>query len=228
MYLSRIRLRPDAAEKREFWQMMGSEYQAHHMVWDLFTDGPDRERDFLYRVEDIGGLPTIYAVGQREPVNRGGMWTIETKSYDPILSRGQRLAFVLRANPVRTKCDEKGKHHRHDVVMEAKTLLKQQGRPREEWPPEPEIVGQAGFAWLATRGEANGFTVAEGNVRADGYTQRRFRKRKGRHDISLSTIDYTGILTVADPEKFKATLYTGIGPAKGFGCGMMMVRRAGR
>ena len=228
MYLSRIRLRPDAAEKREFWQMMGSEYQAHHMVWDLFTDGPDRERDFLYRVEDIGGLPTIYAVGRREPVNRGGMWTIETKSYDPILSRGQRLAFVLRANPVRTKCDEKGKHHRHDVVMEAKTLLKQQGRPREEWPPEPEIVGQAGFAWLATRGEANGFTVAEGNVRADGYTQRRFRKRKGRHDISLSTIDYTGILTVADPEKFKATLYTGIGPAKGFGCGMMMVRRAGR
>jgi len=228
VYLSRIRLRPDAAEKREFWQMMGSEYQAHHMVWDLFTDGPDRERDFLYRVEDIGGLPTIYAVGRREPVNRGGMWTIETKSYDPILSRGQRLAFVLRANPVRTKCDEKGKHHRHDVVMEAKTLLKQQGRPREEWPPEPEIVGQAGFAWLATRGEANGFTVAEGNVRADGYTQRRFRKRKGRHDISLSTIDYTGILTVADPEKFKATLYTGIGPAKGFGCGMMMVRRAGR
>jgi len=228
VYLSRIRLRPDAAEKREFWQMMGSEYQAHHMVWDLFTDGPERERDFLYRVEDIGGLPTIYAVGRREPVNRGGMWTIETKSYDPILSRGQRLAFVLRANPVRTKCDEKGKHHRHDVVMETKTLLKQQGRPQEEWPPEPEIVGQAGFAWLATRGEANGFVVAEGDVRADGYTQRRFRKRKGRHEISLSTIDYTGILTVTDPEKFKAALYTGIGPAKGFGCGMMMVRPAMR
>jgi len=228
MYLSRIRLRPDAAGKREFWQAMGSEYQAHHMVWDLFTDGPERERDFLYRVEDVDGLPTIYAACRREPVNRGGMWTIETKPYDPILRSGQQLAFVLRANPVRTKCDEKGKHHRHDVVMEAKTRLKQQGRSREEWPPEPEIVGQAGFAWLATRGEANGFSVAEGDVRADGYTQRRFRKRKGRHDISLSTIDYTGILTVTDPDLFKVALFGGIGTAKGFGCGLMMVRPAGR
>ncbi|MDV2482242.1 type I-E CRISPR-associated protein Cas6/Cse3/CasE [Methanoculleus sp. Wushi-C6] len=228
MFLSRMRLRPGAAGNREFWQMVGSEYQAHHMVWDLFTDGPDRERDFLYRVEENEGMPTIYSVCEREPVNRGGMWTIETKLYDPALRTGQQLAFVLRANPVRTKCDEKGKHHRHDVVMEAKTRLKQQGRPREEWPPEPEIVQQAGFAWLAMKGEANGFSVAEGDVRADGYIQRRFRKRKGRHEISISTLDYTGILTVADPERFKAALYNGIGPAKGFGCGMMMVRPAVR
>ena len=228
MFLSRIRLRPDAAGKHEFWEAMGSEYQAHHMVWDLFTDSPDRERDFLYRVEEAEGLPTIYSVCEREPVNRGGMWTIQTKPYDPVLRSGQQLAFVLRANPVRTKCDEKGKHHRHDVVMEAKTLLKQQGRPREEWPPEPEIVQQAGFAWLAMKGEANGFSVTAGDVRADGYIQRRFRKRKGRHDISLSTVDYTGILTVVDPERFKAVLYEGIGPAKGFGCGLMMVRPAVR
>lgn len=228
MLLSRIRLRPDAAGKREFWQTMGSEYQAHHMVWDLFTDGPDRERDFLYRVEETEGMPTIYSVCQRKPVNRGGMWAIETKPYDPVLRTGQQLAFVLRANPVRTKCDEKGKHHRHDVVMEAKTRLKQQGVPREEWPPELEIVQQAGFAWLAMKGEANGFSVAAGDVRADGYIQRRFRKRKGRHEISLSTVDYTGILTVVDPERFKAALYGGIGPAKGFGCGMMMVRPAVR
>jgi CRISPR system Cascade subunit CasE len=224
MFLSRIRLRPDAAGNREFWKMMGSEYQAHHMVWDLFTDSPDRERDFLYRVEENEGLPTIYSACEREPVNRGGMWTIETKPYDPVLRPGQQLAFVLRANPVRTKCDEKGKHHRHDVVMEVKTRLKQQGRPREEWPPEPEIVQQAGFAWLATKGEASGFSVEEEAVRADGYVQRRFRKRKGRYEISISTLDYTGVLTVTDPERFKAALYNGIGPAKGFGCGMMMVR----
>ncbi|NLB00722.1 MAG: type I-E CRISPR-associated protein Cas6/Cse3/CasE [Methanomicrobiales archaeon] len=228
MYLSRIRLRPDAAGKREFWQMMGSEYQAHHMVWDLFTDGPERERDFLYRMEESEGMPTIYAACEREPVNRGGMWVIETKPYDPVLRTGQKLAFVLRANPVRTKRDEKGKHHRHDVVMEAKTRLKQQNRPREKWPLEPDIVQQAGFAWLATKGEANGFSVTEGDVRADGYTQRRFRKRKGRHDISLSTIDYTGILTVVDPDLFRTALFDGIGPAKGFGCGLMMVRPAGR
>jgi len=228
MYLSRMRLLPDASEKREFWRKMGSDYQAHHMVWDLFTDGPDRERDFLYRVEEAEGLPTIFSVCQREPVNRGGMWQIDTKEYNPLLRSDQQLAFVLRANPIRTKCDEAGKHHRHDVVMEAKTRLKQLDPNKENWPPEPEIVQQAGFAWLATRGEANGFTVAEDNVRVDGYTQRRFQKRKGRHQISLSTLDFTGILTVTNPEQFKHTLFTGIGPAKGFGCGMIMVRPAVR
>jgi len=219
-----MQLLPDAAGKKGFWQMVGSEYKAHHMVWDIFTDDPDRKRDFLYRIEESEGLPTIYSVCQREPVNRGGMWRIDTKEYDPILRPGQELSFVLRANPVRTKRNDAGKHSRHDVVMEAKTRLKQQGRPKEYWPPEPEIVQKAGYAWLAMKGEGNGFAVVEENVRADGYAQRRFRKQKAKQPISISTIDFTGILTVTDPEKFKSALFYGIGPAKGFGCGMMMIR----
>jgi len=146
-----------------------------------------------------------------------------------VIKKDQRLSFMLRANPIRSKRDEKPdpdgkrKQHRHDVVMEAKTLLKQR---QADHPPEAEIVQQAGFVWLAMKGEANGFSLREGEVRADGYIQHRFTKPKGKHSVTLSTIEFTGLLTVTDPELFVPALFHGLGPAKGFGCGLMMVRPA--
>lgn len=227
MFLSRIRLRHDAAEQSEFWRKFGSEYQTHHLIWELFTDAPERERDFLYRREDASGMPVFYTVSERLPVNRGRLWSIDSKDYDPKLITGQRLGFVLRANPIRTKRDDNGKHHRHDVVMEAKTILKTEGLPRERWPSEAEIVQQTGFAWLAMRGERCGFSVREGEVRADGYQQMEFFKQKNVKPVRISTIDFQGVLAVENPELFKQALFDGIGPAKGFGCGMMMVRPIG-
>lgn len=226
MYMSRIRLKPEAAENRDFWRSFGGEYQTHNLIWSLFTDGPDRERDFLYRQELTGSVPTFYAVSERKPVNRGGMWLIESKEYAPVLREGQRLEFVLQANPVRTKRDENGRYHRHDVVMNAKKRLQEDLLPASEMPSQQEIIQEAGFAWLASRSEKHGFSVLNGEVRADGYRQMRFYKKKGQRPIQISTIDFTGLLTVIEPEAFLHALLTGIGSAKGFGCGMMMIRPA--
>ena len=49
--------------------------------------------------------------------------------------------------------------------------------------------------------------------------------RRGCVPICFSTLDFSGLLTVADPEKFLSTLYGGIGPAKGFGCGLLLIKR---
>lgn len=221
MFISKVKLRSDAEYGREFWNHIGGAYNLHSLVWDMFTDGPERDRDFIYRQDLIEGLPAFYCVSAREPCDRCNVWHIQTKSYVPILKKGQRLSFMLRANPIRSKRDEQKKQHRHDVVMEAKTLLKQRQEP---FPPMPEIVQKAGFAWLAMKGESAGFSIHEGEVRADGYTQHRFIKPKGKHPITLSTIEFTGLLTVTDPDLFIPALYQGIGPAKGFGCGLLMVR----
>jgi len=227
VFFSRVKLRSDAADKSEFWNHIGGSYKLHSLVCDLFTDGPERSRDFIYRQDLVEGLPAFYCVSLRAPNDRNGVWQVETKPYAPIIRKDQRLSFMLRANPIRSKRDEKPdpngkrKQHRHDVVMEAKTLLKQRQGQR---PPEAEIVQQAGFVWLATRGEAHGYAIREGEVRADGYAQLRFTKPKGKHEVSLSTIEFTGLLTVTDPALFVQTLYRGLGPAKGFGCGLVMVR----
>ncbi|MCD4845713.1 MAG: type I-E CRISPR-associated protein Cas6/Cse3/CasE [Methanosarcinales archaeon] len=225
MYMSRIRLQPNASENKDFWRSMGNTYQIHRLLWSLFADDPQRSRDFLYRYENTKGLTTFYSVSERTPEDEGEVWQIKSKLYEPILHVDQRLSFSLCANPIRTKRDNNGKQHRHDVVMNAKNQLKQEGVPRGEWPSEAEIVQEQGFEWLARKGEQYGFMVGEHEVRADGYRQERFYKAKGKHQVNISTIDFTGLLTVTDPERFKDALYGGIGPAKGFGCGLLMVRR---
>jgi len=62
-------------------------------------------------------------------------------------------------------------------------------------------------------------------VRVDGYQQQSGRKKSSNKAIRHSTLDFTGTLSVVEPEKFIQALYKGIGPAKAFGCGLMLVRR---
>jgi len=229
VFISKVKLRHDATDEKEFWNHIGGAYKLHSLVWDLFSDAPERSRDFIYRQDLVEGLPAFYCVSAREPNDRHGVWGVETKPYAPVITKNQRLSFMLRANPIRSKRDEipdsdgKRKQHRHDVVMEAKTLLKQR---QTEHPPEAEIVQQAGFVWLAMKGEANGFSLREGEMQADGYIQHRFTKPKGKHSVTMSTIEFTGLLTVTDPELFVPALFHGLGAGKGFGCGLMMVRPA--
>jgi len=222
--LYRIRLREDVERTPAFWRSVRNPYDVHGMVWRIFSDGARKDRDFIYRLEMQESSPVIYAVSTAEPVDLDGIWAVEEKEYNPVLRTGQRLGFSLRANPIRSKRDEERKQHRHDVVMDAKVLLEQSGCPPDAMPSQEMLVQKEGFSWLSSRAEAAGFVVDEGMVRADGYRQHRFKKPKGTHWVSISTIDFTGVLTVRDPERFEQALYAGIGPAKSFGCGLMLIR----
>lgn len=220
----RIRLRDDVQRTPAFWRSVRNPYDVHGMVWRIFSDGSRKDRDFIYRLEMQEASPVIYAVSTAEPVDIDGIWAVEQKEYNPVLRTGQRLGFSLRANPIRSKRDEERKQHRHDVVMDAKVLLQQSGCPPDVMPPQEALVQKEGFSWLSSRAEAAGFAVDEGMVRAEGYRQHRFKKPKGKHWVSISTIDFTGVLTVTDPDRFEQALYTGIGPAKSFGCGLLLIR----
>lgn len=227
MFFSRIRLHSRAASDPGFFARAADAYEAHSLVWDLFSDGPDRERDFLYRQESHEGLPAFFTLSERRPADRNGTWIVESKEYAPQLRTGQRLRFMLRANPTRAAWDPKTeRHHRHDVVMAVKRRLKEAEPDRARWPAEAELVQEAGLAWLAQRAERCGFTFTPGQVLADGYRQQVFKKHQVARPIQISTIDYTGTLTVTDPEVFLGALQAGIGPAKGFGCGLLLVRPA--
>lgn len=222
MYLSRICLAPEAHRERDFWQSLSGPYGLHRALWGLFSDGPQRQRDFLYR-EESGA---IYTVSHRAPLAGSGMWLVEQKEYRPRLEPGMRLSFSLRANPVVSRRDEQGKQKRHDVVMEAKRRLQEEGLPRGEWPALAAIAYQAGFAWLAGRAQGAGFAVAPANLRVDGYRTHSLRKHPRARPVCFSTLDFQGELEVTDRERFEQTLFHGMGPAKGFGCGLMLVKRA--
>lgn len=83
--------------------------------------------------------------------------------------------------------------------------------------------------WLTERGTTKGFSLVRDERRkrlkfqAEGYRWHAL-SRKGR-SAGFSSVDFEGEIEVTDPTRFIEALFTGIGPAKAFGCGLMMVRR---
>jgi len=222
MYFSMIRLRRGVSPRdiTDLTRLNG--YQAHQLVWNLFADRPDRQRDFIYRHEAVNCWPTFYTVSKRVPVDTAGMWEIMPKEYSPQLRVGQRLGFNLCVNPIRSRRDENGRQQRHDVVMEEKLKLRKGGKSFDL----PGIVQDVGLQWLQERAASHGFSISQKGTRVDGYQQHKLFKGKGNKPITFSTLDFNGILTVTEPDVFvEKCLFDGIGPAKGFGCGLMLVRR---
>ncbi|GLW59744.1 type I-E CRISPR-associated protein Cas6/Cse3/CasE [Hydrogenophilus thermoluteolus] len=218
MYLTRLTLL-DHPDLKAIVQQLGDAYREHQMLWRLFDPAPDTKRDFLYRRDVHLGRPRYFILSRRPPVNPLGLWHIDPpKPFEPKLQAGQKLAFLLRANPVVRRDRE-----RHDIVMDKKKRIGWKSLPPEERPPLPELIHRAGLDWLSGQGKRHGFNIDHGAVRVDGYCQH--HTRRGGHAIHFSTLDFTGLLTVTDPELFRKALFQGIGPAKAFGCGLLLVRK---
>ena len=201
-------------------------YGQHQALWKLFevTKEERTERaEFLFRTEKIDGLPVSYVLSKRKPRDRTGLWHIETRPYHPDIQVGDHLAFKLRVNPVVTRAEERGsRSKRHDVVMNAKHQMDWKNLPEDQRPTLAYLAQKSGETWLRAREARLGCKFDDGNLRADGY--RTWRKHSAKN-IELSMLDFEGCLTVGDPKDFLDALYKGVGPAKGFGCGLLLVRR---
>ena len=210
MYISRITINKENVLRGD----LSSGYLIHQAVWRLFADHADRRRDFLYRIDAAGKLPLVYTVSERKPDRSNQTWCIESKPYMPQVKTGMRLGFMVRVNPTVTK-DAK----RHDVVMEARYKLRAAGL--KNVPSRQELIADACGKWLDKRSEKNGFKVI--HFRADGYQQVNFPKGTTGMNVSYSVVDLSGILEVTGLKAFLDMLFAGLGPAKGFGCGLMLV-----
>lgn len=223
MYLSRIQLRPEAATDPRLWDTVRSGYDVHRLIWSWFADSPDRRRDFLYRHEEAGASSRFFTLSARVPKDSSGLWAMETKPFTPKFTAGDRLGFMVRVNPTVRRVEGLGKGGRHDVVMDAKTRARAAGR---EPPPAGVLMQEEGVRWLAARAEASGFALEDGAARVESYTQTSFRRPKGGREATVSMMDIQGVLTISDPRAFLELVRIGLGPAKGFGCGLMLLRRA--
>lgn len=211
MYLSRITLHTSQLSPSQLLHLVErGEYVMHQWLWDLFPG--EQERQFLYRREELQGAFRFFVLSQKIPAN-SDIFTIEYRPFAPVFKSGQSLRFNLRANP--TIC-KSGK--RHDLLMEAKRQVKTQVEARDVWPYQQ----QAALDWLSRQGEQGGFSLREASV--DAYRQQQIRREKSRQMIQFSSVDYTGVLVVNDPELFLQRLASGFGKSRAFGCGMMMIK----
>ena len=231
LHLSRVRLRRDAPVAAlaplllppEAGERAGT---THRLLWTLFADAPDRERDFLWRETGDGGLvpgrSAFVVLSARQPHDAHGLFELEFKEVRARPGPGRPPRLLAARQPRRhpTRSAEGRRPTRHDVVMDRLRALP----PDERAGKRLDLVREAGRDWLLRQGERAGF-VPVGEPRIDGYEQLRIERQR-KPPIRFSVLDLDGMLEVRDPAAFLAALHRGFGKAKAFGCGLMLIRRA--
>lgn len=210
-----LQVRPRDSELLRMLLRHEEAYRDHALVWRLFP-GDGLPRDFVFRREDVDGVTVYYVVSRREPRDVEGLFRIHSKPYRPQLAMGTRVRFDLRANPTVSRRDEGGISRRHDVLMDAKRLARD---ARET----TDTMERAGRQWLLGRAARWGLDIEADGLLQTGYRQHRLSPKGKR--IEFSSLDYRGIAHVADPEAVGRALLEGVGHAKGFGCGLLLVKR---
>ena len=213
MYLSCLEIDTSAARGRTW---LANPYRVHQRLLMAFPDG-DAGR-VLFRIEAERRPPRIVVQSSRpadwtrafaeHPVLLGPPLQ---KEVNPTLRAGQRLRFIVRANPT------------------ARRLADRQIGPdgkREMGPRVGLLKEQDQRAWLARKGKAGGFRPLAFEVRPSGQVVFPGGSGDERRLQTHASVDFEGILEVTDPSLFATTLADGVGAAKAFGFGLLLVARA--
>jgi CRISPR system Cascade subunit CasE len=196
----------------------------HRLLWTLFADDPDRRRDFLYLIEQERPFTAIVR-SARPPVDGfGGMWQVERSyRFAPVLEKGTRLRFRLKAVPVTwVRHGDNGPTRRQDVIVAAWQRLPAHKRADED--RRAEVAGAAIDRWLAQQGERCGFSAEE--ARLLDYDRCRVPTARPGRKIVFGAVTLEGRLVVQSVEPFQLALRQGLGSARGFGHGLLQIAPA--
>lgn len=218
MFLSRFEFNTARRQSRE---LVASPQKLHAAVLAGFPAGrhsDSADGRLLWRLDQGQHRTLLYLVSPYRPdlthlVESCGWPTTqgwETRDYTPLLDRlrgGDRWAFRLTANP-------------------AITRRKTENAERSQRFGHVTVAQQT--AWLLDRAGKHGFSVVEGEAKEPDVAVRGRRtlrfERKGR-TVTIATAVFEGTLEVVDPEALRHALTRGIGPAKGYGCGLLTLAR---
>lgn len=197
-YLSRILV----DKKTAICCHLNDSYAWHKAVWEAFPNRGDQARDFLIRVDNKGRSYQVLVLSCERPTLPGwGMW--ETKEVCPHFLEYDLYRFELRANPTvkRVVRDDSGKRKKNGQ----RTAIYNR-----------EALGN----WLKRKAQASGFEVVKFDV--DPPLSQPFH-RKGKPGKHVR-VDFRGLLRVVNHSQFKSAFANGIGPAKAFGFGMLVLQ----
>ena len=199
MYLSLLKLNP---RSRKAMTEASRPYELHRSLMCAFPDESPGRVLFRLDIDHRKGGISILVQSEKQPdwtaLNGSGGFFLEQKyrDFNPAVAVGQVLYFRLRANPT--------------IKRNGKRL----GILREE----------EQTAWLKHKGKEGGFEVVSLTVVPEGITHDKMTDRVGsRHDLSLCSVRFEGVLKVTDPDIFWQTLEGGIGSAKGLGFGLLSI-----
>ena len=203
MYLSRVRLMPGRLDNAWEW---------HRALWTLFP-GIERKHNesapFLYRMEWLNlaqGAEVLMqsAIEPQKMSERAQLLAL--RQFDPKPGEGQHLTFRLTANVTKVIRDKNNPERKIRV---------------------PLIKEEQQRAWLERKLEEAASAIR--NLHIQRHPPLYFLK--GRRPGKIVTVTFDGELVVGNARTLARLLKgdgghpPGIGPAKAFGCGLMLVKR---
>ncbi len=210
LYLSEIKVcGPEAAKL-----MPRDGYGWHKVLWRFF---PQREaREFLYRVDAVEQALRLYVLSSIPIQVPDGMapGICRSREIPESFLSHTNYRFQLRANPTKR------------LASDART-----GQRLEKGPRIP-ITGEAELAaWLRRKGEQGGFSIPglehwpEGDIPLRITPEKRNEFRKpGLDKAHHSSVQFSGILHVDNATQFRQCFEKGIGSAKSFGFGLLLLQ----
>lgn len=214
MYLTRLSLN---LRSHQVQRDLANRYELHRTLLRGFPQTLPAGERILYRVEEDARAGVVTVLLQSlglpdwQPLpERYLLRPAEVKPFSVALSAGQSLRFRLLANPTRR----------------IKTPP-----PAEGEEPSTKRVGllkeEQQLQWLARKAEACGFELLE--VRSAKQPDVIGWQGKGEesHRLTFQSVLFDGVLRVTEPDLLLRALKNGIGPAKGFGFGLLSLAKAG-
>lgn len=183
-------------------------YDWHQAVWKAFPGCDGKPRDFLTRLDRRREGFRLLIVSPMPPVRPDWCPANEeswkTRAVPDMYFTRRCYAFQLCANPTKK------------VIK-----LKPDGSPTKNGKRAPLHTREDLVAWIIGKGEQGGFSVEEEKLRTFSRGREYFEKQgvPGLH----SAVEFQGVLTVDDPAKFHQTFTRGIGSAKAFGFGLLVI-----
>lgn len=171
-------------------------YAWHCALWKAFPETSRRE--FLFRVEEKETGFLLYLLTEQEPVPLDwGDW--ETKPVSGAFLEYAVYRFQLCANPTVKRKRDGRKNGTRTAIYDPEELT----------------------AWLARKAEQGGFFVESDSLQISPPVNQPFYKggKRGNH----KRVEFQGLLNVTDREKFKQSFRKGIGSAKAFGFGLLVL-----
>jgi len=228
-YFSEVTLRPDSSHGDRMQVLPFDAYGDHQFIWKLFPQQQDEKaaRNFLFRRWEETNQPCCwYLVSAEQPKAFGNAVQVRSRAYEPSLKTGDRLHFSLKAAPLVSRIDPerpKQRGRKNDIFMDAKWQYRKQHEGRNpvgsEW---IELQNTVGHQWLEKQGVRLGFRPLQ--VLVEGRQHHELQSN-GRN-INFDSAQFKGVLEVTDPSTFVGeALRKGVGSRKGFGCGLLLIRR---
>lgn len=201
-------------------------YVWHKKLWDCFPNVPDAQRDFLTRIDSLEGAFRLWVLSKSKPVCPQWCLTdgFALKQIAESFLSHRFYSFDVRANPVKAlvQRDESGQ-----------PLMREDGK-RKRGKRVPLVKPDELRAWLVRKGEVRcrgqetgqdvpgGFRVVEDRPLEISPMMGSHFHKKGQSAYH-GGVQFRGTLEVTDRERFIETYQSGIGSAKGFGFGLLLL-----